>query len=71
MADQFKQRLEAQVLADNDFPRDVKILGLQINDTTGNLTANTFIPLVLFNREEVLADIGKFKRQLEEMREIV
>lgn len=68
---QFKQRLEEQILKEDDFPRDVKVLALQINDTTGSINANTFVPLVLFNREEVLQDIDKFKRQLEKMGEII
>lgn len=68
---EFKQRLETAILEDRGFPRDIKLLALQMQDTTSDINANTFIPLVLFNREEVIKDIETFKRQLEKMVEII
>ncbi len=71
MENQFKQRLEADILKEDDFPRDIKILALQIHDKSGEISGNTFIPVVLFNRDETIKLIREWKNDLEKMSEVI
>jgi hypothetical protein len=66
-----KRGQELQIETLKDFPREVKILGLQLQKKSNDINANTFIPLVLFNRKETVKTIHDSKDDIEKLQKVI
>jgi len=55
----------------HDFPKTLKIRLLKLDEKTGEVNSNTFIPLVLFNRKETVRLINEVKDDTEKLLKVL
>jgi hypothetical protein len=60
-----------QLATKEDFDRETKLEAFRIREKLNQVNANTFLPLVLFNREETVRLLRESKGDLEKLRKMI
>lgn len=69
MANKQKQQLMTETV--HDFPKSLKITLVKLDHKTGEINANTFVPLVLFNRDRTVKLIKEVNDDTEKLLKVL
>ncbi|RLG45321.1 MAG: hypothetical protein DRN81_02020 [Thermoproteota archaeon] len=60
-----------KLMQKREFPDELKVELFQLREKLNEINANTFVPLVLFNRDETVRLIRESKKDLERLVKMV